>query len=84
MENYLDFIKNKIKNNISIEQIVVTDNSHKHTRHKFFDKNKYHLHLDIKSEFLKLEPRITAHRRITKILEEELKKKIHALEINIR
>ena len=65
-------------------KIVVTDNSHKHSTHKFFDKKKYHLHLDIESKSLRLKSRIEAHRKINKILEEELKKKIHALEINIR
>ena len=48
MEDYLEDIRNKIKRKINVEKIEIINNSQKHKSHKFFDKNKYHLHLKIK------------------------------------
>ena len=45
MNDFLKFIENKIKENIKIESIVVTDNSILHKKHKFFNSEKYHLSL---------------------------------------
>ena len=63
--------------------IWIIDNSKKHKGHKFFSENKYHLHLKIKSLYLKSISRLSAQRLIMSILKEELKNKIHALEISI-
>ena len=83
MKNYFDEINKKIKNHIAIEDIVIVDNSHKHRSHKFFSPEKFHLHLKIKSFYLKSISRVNAQRMIMKILKEDLKTKIHALEISI-
>ena len=56
MENYLEKIKIKLKKNIKIEEIDIVDNSHLHSKHKFFDKNKKHLKIIVKSNFLKDPP----------------------------
>ena len=61
----------------------IIDNSYKHVGHKFFSKNKYHLHLKIKSTQLTSMSRIDAQKLVMKTLKEDLKKKIHALEISI-
>ena len=53
MENYFDEIKNKLKKEINLEEIIIIDNSQKHKNHKFFSKDRYHLHLKIKSIYLK-------------------------------
>ena len=53
MENYFKAIEIKLKKNISLETIEIVDNSHKHIGHKFFSKEKYHLHLKIRSLYLK-------------------------------
>ena len=45
MENYLKIIKKKLEEEISFENIEIIDNSNKHKTHKFFSKDKYHLHL---------------------------------------
>ena len=84
MNNYLDSIQNKIKKEINLEKITIIDNSHKHEKHKFFDKNKYHLKLLISSKYLKSFSRIEAQKIIMKILSEDLKQTIHALEIHIQ
>tara|TARA_Y100000816_G_C26012256_1_gene529270 strand:+ start:110 stop:364 length:255 start_codon:yes stop_codon:yes gene_type:complete len=84
MKEFLDFIEKKIKDKIDIEKIVVIDNSRKHKTHKFFDKDKYHICLEIHSKYLKKLKRLESQRLIMSILNEELKNKIHALEIKIK
>ena len=64
MENYLDNIKKKLKNKISFENLEIVDNSQKHKGHKFFSKDKYHLHLKIKSVYLKSISSVNAQRLI--------------------
>ncbi len=83
MENYLEEIKIKLKKNIKLEEIDVVDNSHLHSKHKFFDKNKKHLKIIIKSNFLKNLNKIESHKKIMEILKDDLSEKIHALEIRI-
>ena len=43
MNNFLKIVEKKISENVSCEKILLIDNSHKHKKHKFFDKNKYDL-----------------------------------------
>ena len=83
MENYFKDIEKKLKEKINIEKIEIIDNSHKHKGHKFFSKEKYHLHLKIKSLYLKSISKLSAQKLIMNILKEDLKNKIHALEISI-
>ena len=83
MKNYFEKIKDKLKENIKIESIELIDNSHKHKSHKFFSSEKYHIQLKIKSLYLNSISRISAQKMVMKVLEDELKTKIHALEINI-
>ena len=73
----------KIAEKIRYEKIEIIDNSHKHKGHKFFSKEKYHLHLKIESLYLKSLTRLSAQKTIMNILKNDLKTKIHALEINI-
>ena len=84
MENYLDFITKKLKNNLSVNTLKLIDNSHLHVGHKFYDKNKYHLKLEIDSDKLKKMTRIEAHKLVMNILDQDMKNKIHALEILIK
>tara|TARA_B100000963_G_scaffold93567_1_gene80535 strand:+ start:10842 stop:11096 length:255 start_codon:yes stop_codon:yes gene_type:complete len=83
MENYLANLEARLKKEINLEEILIIDNSQKHKNHKFFSKEKYHLHLKIKSIYLKSISKINAHKLIMKILRDDLKTKIHALEITI-
>ena len=83
MKNYFDEINVKLKKQIEIEELNIVDNSHKHKGHKFFSPDKFHLHLKIKSLYLNSISRINAQKLVMKILQEDLKTKIHALEINI-
>ena len=83
MKNYFDEIKEKINDKIEVENIEIVDNTHKHKGHKFYSPNKFHLHLKIKSLYLNSLSRVSAQKIIMKILSDDLKTKIHALEISI-
>tara|TARA_B100000575_G_scaffold259873_1_gene232423 strand:+ start:31 stop:288 length:258 start_codon:yes stop_codon:yes gene_type:complete len=83
MKNYFDEICKKLNKEIKIEAINIVDNSHKHKGHKFYSAEKYHLHLKIKSIYLASLTRLSAQKIIMKVLSDDLKTKIHALEISI-
>ena len=83
MENYFKDIEKKLKEKINFEKLEVIDNSHKHKGHKSFSPEKFHLQLKIKSLYLNSLSRVSAQKMIMKILSDELKTRIHALEINI-
>ena len=82
--NFLEIIKKKINDEINPEDIKLIDNSNLHAKHKSFDSNKFHLKVIIKSKKLNSIPKIDAHKKIFSILKDEIKKKIHALEIEIK
>ena len=83
MKNYFDEICKKLNSEIELEHIEIVDNSYKHKKHKSFSPEKFHLHLKIKSLYLSSLSRISAHKIIMKVLSNDLKSKIHALEISI-
>ena len=82
--DFFDEVKEKINEKINPENIILVDNSYLHTKHKSFDSNKFHLKLIIKSKKLKNMDKIAAHKEIFEILKNEMKDKIHALEIEIQ
>ena len=81
--NLFDQIKEKINKKIHPEDIVLIDNSHLHNKHKSFDPKKFHIKIIIKSSKLRNMNKIDAHKEIFSILKDEMKSKIHALEIKI-
>ena len=83
MKNYFDKLQIKLGKEIDLEDIKIVDNSHKHKKHKFFSPEKFHLQLKIKSLYLSSLSRVSAQKKIMKVLSSDLKTKIHALEINI-
>ncbi len=84
MINFFDEIKEKINKKFNPENLIIIDNSNLHVKHKFYDSNKFHLKIIIKSEKLKNMDKITAHKEIFSILKDEMNNKIHALEIEIK
>ena len=84
MMSFFDEIKEKINKKINPENLVLIDNSTLHNKHKFYDSNKFHLKIIIKSEKLKNMDKISAHKEIFLVLKDEIKSKIHALEIEIK
>ena len=83
MKNYFKEIKTKLIKEIEIDDLEIIDNSHKHIGHKSYSPEKFHLHLKIKSIYLSSLSRLSAQKKIMKVLSEDLKTKIHALEISI-
>ena len=83
MITFLEEVKAKINNKLDIESLSLIDNSFLHSKHKSFEKDKLHLKIIIKSKKLKSMNKIDAHKVIFSILRDEMKKKIHALEIEI-
>ena len=83
MNDFLEDLRKKIVSEINPEGISIIDNSQLHSKHKFFDKNKFHLKVIIQSVKLKNMDKISAHKKIFSILEKEMNEKIHALEIDI-
>ena len=82
--SFFDEIKDKINKKINTKNIILIDNSSFHTKHKSFEPGKLHLKIIIESEKLKKMNKITAHKEIFSILKEEMRNKIHALEIEIK
>ena len=68
---------------LKVNKIEIIDKSHLHSGHKSFDDKKYYLKIIIQSEYLKSLSKINAHQKVMKVLENEMKNKIHALEIKI-
>ncbi len=83
INNLISIIKKKIAAGISCEDIKVEDKSFLHKNHIGNDGSKFHIKLSIKSEQLKLMPRIDRNKKIHKILTDEIKKSIHSLQILI-
>ena len=83
MKNYFEEIKKKLKKEINFEKLEIVDNTYKHESHKSFQKGKYHLKLKIKSVYLKSLKRLDAQKIVMQVLRNDLKNKIHALEISI-
>ena len=74
----ISIIKNKIKNNVLLEDINIEDKTFLHKSHK---KNKFHIKLAIKSAELSKMKKIDSTKKIYKILEYELKNYIHSIQL---
>ena len=76
-----EIVKKKILLNESIEYLEIEDKSFLHKNHETNNPNKFHIRLKIKSEKLKNMGRIESNKVIFKLLEKEIKKYIHSLQI---
>tara|TARA_B100000579_G_scaffold354323_1_gene309300 strand:+ start:252 stop:512 length:261 start_codon:yes stop_codon:yes gene_type:complete len=76
-------IKKKLESQIDIENITIEDKSFLHKNHAGNQKEKFHLKIAIKSLELKKMSKIDSNKKIYKILDQELKKFIHSLQILI-
>ena len=76
-------LKNKIEKNILIQDINIKDKTYLHKKHLSHKEGRFHLELNIKSEELKKYNKIEATKKIYKILDEEIKKYIHSIQILI-
>ena len=76
-------IKKKILNNILIEKIKIEDKSFLHKNHSGNQEGKFHLKILIKSKKLKKMSRLESNKLIYKLLDSEIKKFIHSIQILI-
>ena len=79
----ITIVKNKLINQINIESINIEDKSFLHKNHKGNQEGKYHLKIIIVSKELKKMSKIESNKKIYKILDHELKKFIHSIQILI-
>ena len=76
-------VKNKIEKNISLEYVNIEDKTFLHKSHKTHQDGKFHLKLSIKSSESAKINKIELTKKIYSILDEELKKYIHSIQILI-
>ena len=83
IKQLIAIVKKKITQQIVLEDIKIEDKTFLHKNHKSHEKNKFHIKLIIKSEQLKAQSKIQSTKKIFKILDYEIKKYIHSIQILI-
>ena len=79
----IEIVKKKINTSIQVDDIEILDKTFLHLKHDNYKKGKFHLQIIIKSEKLKIKNRIEVSRQLHKILEDEIKKFIHSIQIKL-
>ena len=79
----ITIVKDKLINQINIESLNIEDKSFLHKNHAGNQKGKFHLKISLVSKELKQMKRIDSDKKIYKILNEELNKYIHSIQILI-
>ena len=83
INDLIAIVKKKLIKEIKIEKIDVQDKSFLHKNHPGNEHGKFHLKLIIYSNQLKSLNKIESNKKIYKVLDEEMKKYIHSLQILI-
>ena len=83
INDLIAIVKKKLQNQIALESILVEDKSFLHKNHAGNQAGKFHLKISLVSKELKQMKRIDSDKKIYKILNEELKKYIHSIQILI-
>ena len=76
-------VKTKLNKNILCDKIEIEDKSFLHKNHASNSENKFHIKLIINSKHLRTKNKIDSTKEIYKVLEDELKKNIHSIQISI-
>jgi BolA protein len=79
----IKIVEKKLMKDLQIEYLKIEDKSFRHKNHKTNEEGKFHLKLSIQSKELRKILKINAVRVVYKILDEELKKYIHSIQILI-
>ena len=79
----ITIVKKKLQDQINIEDINIEDKSFLHKNHNGNQEGKFHLKINLKSIELKKMSKINSTKKIYKVLEIELKKFIHSIQIQI-
>ena len=76
-------VKKKLEKEINLESINIEDKSFLHKNHAGNQEGKFHLKINIKSTELRNMSRVNSNKKIYRILNQEIKKFIHSLQILI-
>ncbi len=76
-------VKKKLSKQINIESIKIEDKSFLHKNHSGNQDGKFHLKITLKSLELKKMSKIESNKMIYRILDEEIKRFIHSIQILI-
>ena len=76
-------VKKKLLKQINIESIKIEDKSFLHKNHSGNQDGKFHLKITLKSLELKKMSKIESNKMIYRLLDEEIKKFIHSIQILI-
>ena len=83
INDLIAIVKNKLQNQINIEDIQVEDKSFLHKNHAGNQEGKFHLKISLISSELKTMTKIESNKKIYKILDKEMKESIHSIRILI-
>jgi len=76
-------VKKKLSKQIDIESIKIEDKSFLHKNHSGNQDGKFHLKITLKSLELKKMSKIESNKMIYRLLDKEIKKFIHSIQILI-
>ena len=79
----ISIVKKKLLDEINVESLQIEDKSFLHKNHSGNQNGKFHLKLIIVSSELRNMNKIESNKKIYKILDTELKKYIHSIQILI-
>ena len=83
INDLIAIVKKKLQNQINIKSIKVEDKSFLHKNHPGNQKDKFHIKITLESSEFKKLNKIQSHKKIYKILDQELNKFIHSIQILI-
>ena len=83
INDLIAIVKKKLQDHIDIENILIEDKSFLHKKHSSNQPGKFHLKISLQSEELKQMKKIDSNKKIYKILNNELDKYIHSIQILI-
>ena len=83
INDLIAIVKKKLQSQITLESILIEDKSFLHKNHTGNQAGKFHIKISIVSKELKKMKRIESDKKIYKILNEELHKYIHSIQILI-
>ena len=83
INDLIAIVKKKLQNQINIEDIQIEDKSFLHKNHAGNQEGKFHLKISLISSELKSMRKIESNKKIYKILDKEIKKAIHSIQILI-
>ena len=83
INSLVKILEDKLKRNITVNNLKIEDKSFLHKKHKNFSQGKFHIRLTIDCEELKQINSIEANRKIHNILKSEINTSIHSLQIII-